>query len=389
MSETHKEIIETVCKFLPAWKELEAGDISVSSFSGGYVNTLWLVSLPEDSVITPRTVLYRVYGGNYLPRDLLENWSCLLTEEEEVLIAYEHGKRGWGPKIFGIFPGGRIEEFIPSHTLTCLESENLDIATDIARAYARFHSMDLPLEKNRLKRLGRSFNHDKLTYFKDFDPDFPFESPTDLNELLAFPLDHELKWVHFVAEQITCKKALLTLDTNFSNILIREDNEPKKLKAVLVDYEVAVYGNRGVDIGGHFACRFIDRKDEAYEEKGLKESGIQYPKEEFRRMFIRQYLQELETLNPKIFNEDGLDSEEHLLMESDLGSLTYALYRLQFTFKICDLLRHPNIFFLLPLFINFYKEYKKLFIDKYKWPSILPQERNCWLPVGLRKKSEN
>lgn len=33
------------------------------------------------------------------------------------------GRRGWGPQVYGFFPGGRLEEFIEgSHTLTADES---------------------------------------------------------------------------------------------------------------------------------------------------------------------------------------------------------------------------------------------------------------------------
>jgi choline/ethanolamine kinase len=381
--ECSEEIIENVRRFLPSWKDIETKDITISPFSGGYVNTLWLVSSKEDKNAKPSSILYRTYGGNFLPREILKMWSCLLSETEEVMVAYEHGRRGWGPQVFGVFPGGRIEEYIPSTVLLPKSATDLQISLDIARAYARFHSMDIPIEKDRLEQLGRDYKSQSNSYFKDFDPDFPFETPVSLEEILKFPLLDELDWVSLVTKEITCKKVFLTLDTNYNNILVRNVVERDQLKVVLVDYEVAVYGSRGIDLGGHFACRIVDKKDETCEEKGLKPSDIEYPNEHFRRAFVREYLQEWKSVGK--FDPE-VDNEEHLLMECDLGSLTYALYRINFTIKMCDLLRHPNMFFLLPLFISFYQKHKKYFVSKYKWKSILPQDRNCWLPIGIRNQ---
>lgn len=382
-SQTSVEILENVRKFIPSFSAIHSRDITVLSFSGGYVNTLSLVSAAQGIDVSPKTVVYRVYGNNFLARDILSKWSCLLNETEEILVAYEHGRRGWGPKVFGVFPGGRIEEYIPSHVLTSTEATDLTIALDIATAYARFHSMDFPFDKDRLDRLGKNYEEESVSYFKDLDPNFPFETPINLQEVLAFPLLDELHWISLVSKEIAAKKVFLQLDTNYGNILVRDTVEENQLKVVLIDYEVAVHGSRGVDIGGHFVCRLIGKKDESFEEKGRTVSGLSYPDEDFRRAFVRQYLKEWKSLKKSL---DDNDTEDHLLMESDLGALTYALYRLNFTFKICDLLRHPNLFFLLLLFINFYTEHKKKFISKYQWKSTLPKERNCWLPTAMRNE---
>ena len=107
--------------------------------SGGLSNFLYYVSLPnnndsntiDDSTIStkrtrkesyhnimePTKVLLRIYGQSH-GENALEN---MLTESVVFALLSE---RQLGPKLHGIFPGGRIEQYIPVninfvHHLTC------------------------------------------------------------------------------------------------------------------------------------------------------------------------------------------------------------------------------------------------------------------------------
>lgn len=99
-------------------------------FSGGLSNFLYYVSLPsskKDSVNgsisttkrtrkesyhnqvlepTPGSVLLRIYGQTHGEHAL----ETMLTESVVFALLSE---RQLGPKLHGIFPGGRIEQYIP------------------------------------------------------------------------------------------------------------------------------------------------------------------------------------------------------------------------------------------------------------------------------------
>ena len=74
--------------------------------SGGLTNYLYLCSLPDDIKLKenePRKVLIRIHG------DIVDKKQRFY----EAIIFTLLSERGIGPKTYGIFYSGRIEEFIP------------------------------------------------------------------------------------------------------------------------------------------------------------------------------------------------------------------------------------------------------------------------------------
>lgn len=97
----------------------------IDIYSGGLSNFLYYVSLPNTkdisenpisskrtrkesyhNVCEPTKVLLRIYGQSH-GENALEN---MLTESVVFALLSE---RQLGPKLHGIFPGGRIEQYIP------------------------------------------------------------------------------------------------------------------------------------------------------------------------------------------------------------------------------------------------------------------------------------
>jgi thiamine kinase-like enzyme len=75
---------------------------SVKQVSGGITNQLFRCT------VGARSVLIRIYGRNtevLIARELDEKVSCLL------------GERGFGPRIYGRFGNGRVEEWLPGRAL--------------------------------------------------------------------------------------------------------------------------------------------------------------------------------------------------------------------------------------------------------------------------------
>lgn len=103
-------------------------------FSGGLSNWLFHVSLPSDvhpRGTEPSQVLLRLYGQTHGDRAL----EALITESVIFTLLSE---RRLGPKLHGVFPGGRIEEYIPVSFVSIiysLSSEFLDNFVKITFSY--------------------------------------------------------------------------------------------------------------------------------------------------------------------------------------------------------------------------------------------------------------
>lgn len=85
----------------------------------------------------PHTLLFRVYGPSS---------DALISRSEELRILHVLSTQyGIGPRIFGTFTNGRVEEFFPSRALTAQELRDPIISRGIARRMRELHSVDLRL----------------------------------------------------------------------------------------------------------------------------------------------------------------------------------------------------------------------------------------------------
>jgi choline kinase len=85
----------------------------------------------------PPTLLLRIYGTSS---------DALISREEELRILYVLSTAyGLGPKVYGTFGNGRVEQFFPSRALTAEEMRTPDISQGIARRMRELHSVDLGL----------------------------------------------------------------------------------------------------------------------------------------------------------------------------------------------------------------------------------------------------
>ena len=82
--------------------------------SGGLSNYLYLCSLPADRYpdVYPNTVLLRLYGPI-----LQDNPDVTVTLNSVIFTLL--AEKGMGPKLFGIFNGGRLEEYLPVFFSVC------------------------------------------------------------------------------------------------------------------------------------------------------------------------------------------------------------------------------------------------------------------------------
>lgn len=244
--------------------------------------------------------------------NILESDSDILS----TIVSYEMSRRGLGPKLYGVFSGGIIQEYIDSHTLTCEESIDPVIYRDVAISIAHVHSIEgLPLKMSgNIPKPDdlMKIPIDKIEYWKRHEGIKKFN--LDLNLMLSFDFLKEMEYLRMKCNEVKMRKNLILYDMNYGNILVHNHSKANGRKVVLIDYDAAHYGYRGIDIGSFFfhrsANNCMDPKIHTPRFFTLNE----------KRKFLNIYQQEIKRLNIwKDFDENGIDSIENLLLESIIG----------------------------------------------------------------------
>ena len=245
------------------------------------------------------------------------------------------GRRSLGPKVYGLIKGGWIEEYIDSHTLTSEESADPAISRDIALSLAAIHAIKgLPLKKTPdgaamndfLEKIQtipskRSQYEEAAEKFENFDLDFMFR----------FEFAQEINWLVNIINQLKMRKSFILNDMNYLNCLVLNDANKmdgdmdankRRMRVILIDYDMAHHDYRGFDLGIHFLNRVFNFG--AKDDRVIK--GALFPSEEEKRRFLAIYQQEIKRLNVwNDFDEDGVDSVDNLLIESLIGQCYYCL----------------------------------------------------------------
>ncbi|XP_071974087.1 choline kinase alpha isoform X1 [Engystomops pustulosus] len=322
------------CKeFLPgAWRFLEEERFHISVIRGGLSNMLFHCSLPEDEVCLgnePRSVLLRLYGAilqmscnkgenqetqreNFFQvtsmHSLRRGAAAMVMESVMFAILAE---RSLGPKLYGIFPQGRLEQFIPSRKLETEELGLPDISAEIAQKMARFHDMSMPFNKEPKWLFGTMEKYLKQV----LKIKFTRESHTrKLNKLLSYNLPKEMTNLRALLEATQSPVVFCHNDCQEGNILLldgRENSEKQKL--MLIDFEYSSYNYRGFDIGNHF-CEWI--YDYTYQNfPFFKANFSNYPTKKQQLHFISSYMAEFQPGFENLSNEERSIVENEMLIE--------------------------------------------------------------------------
>uniref|UniRef100_A0A4W3IZJ4 ethanolamine kinase n=1 Tax=Callorhinchus milii TaxID=7868 RepID=A0A4W3IZJ4_CALMI len=235
---------------------------SVSLSQWGLSNLLYLCSLPEAVLSVgeePRQVLLRVYGA------ILQVMSCCCPQGVDSLVLESVmfavlAERALGPRLYGVFPHGRLEQYIPSRRLLTHELGLPDISAEIAVKMSRFHAMVMPFNK---------------------EPKWLFET-----------MDRYLKQISQLSSLLLSTRSPVVFchnDCQEGNILLLENREPSSPdKLMLIDFEYSSYNYRGFDMGNHF-CEWM--YDYTYDQWPFFTASIQkYPTREQQLHFLRHYL---------------------------------------------------------------------------------------------------
>ncbi|KAI2561404.1 choline kinase alpha [Homo sapiens] len=314
------------CKeFLPgAWRGLREDEFHISVIRGGLSNMLFQCSLPDTTATLgdePRKVLLRLYGAILQMRSCNKEGSEQAQKENEfqgaeamvlesVMFAIL-AERSLGPKLYGIFPQGRLEQFIPSRRLDTEELSLPDISAEIAEKMATFHGMKMPFNKEPKWLFGTMEKYLKEVLRIKFTEESRIKK---LHKLLSYNLPLELENLRSLLESTPSPVVFCHNDCQEGNILLLEGREnSEKQKLMLIDFEYSSYNYRGFDIGNHF-CEWM--YDYSYEKYPFFRANIRkYPTKKQQLHFISSYLPAFQNDFENLSTEEKSIIKEEMLLE--------------------------------------------------------------------------
>jgi thiamine kinase-like enzyme len=307
--------------FTIEWASTDLSVVHTKQVTGGLINSLQLIWRDNAAITEPSAVLIRHFGRS---GEIEEppSTSTTLSAAQQAIVHWEMSRKGWGPRVYGFFAGGRLEEYyVDSHTLTSAESMQPALRRDVARAYARLHSLRLPLRRDGFQLILREYVESARSNRADVVASLrAVDHPVAKQYAAMFETTDwfsELEWVAGLFEKQDCKITVTHGDTNYLNILVKPDATSDS-RIVLIDYETVCYSYRGFDIGGHFTERMY-----CYSQTDSQLTGYSAPDAEEQRVFCEVYLDELRALGEALSERDTV---KQLLLEASIGRLWHSLF---------------------------------------------------------------
>jgi choline/ethanolamine kinase len=292
--------------------------------------------------------------------------------EGEVLIFHLMDINGIGPKLLGVFDGGRIEQFLEGYDqLSNEDCANPDVMARFARKLAKLHSLKVPVKKTpkNLVRIIRDNFEKHWPNYRDFmiEREYPPGTTEEMKKAVQFSIDYDwfklIDWFEQTLSTVRTRVVFTHNDMNRANCMVHPTRTDED-KLVLLDFEFCGYNHRGCDIGHHFKNRSIDVKKFTEGENAF-DSTIPYPSEEERRHFVKAYLE----IAKESYDDpdESLDNEDQLLLEAEFYGGLYALFFTSFMLCSIEQFRHvafpihPGV--LMASFIQDYEARQKNTMD--------------------------
>jgi len=117
------------------WQESELTPdlIKISKVSGSLTNAVFFVSCPSEPIIP--TLLLRIYGSSS---------GALISRPRELHTLHILSSRyRIGPRVYGTFGNGRVEEYFDSVTLVASDLRDENVSRWIGARMAELHCVDI------------------------------------------------------------------------------------------------------------------------------------------------------------------------------------------------------------------------------------------------------
>ncbi|KAI9066690.1 kinase-like protein [Trametes sanguinea] len=280
----------------PSWSEPEITPdaITIQKVSGSLTNAVFFVSCPP--VANARTVLLRVYGPSS---------GSLISRPRELHTLHVLSSRYHiGPRVYGTFENGRVEEYFDSTALTAADLRDQQISAWIGARMAELHGVDIDaVEPDARVADGPEKGQVQLGVQKNVKSWLP--SAREVLNLPGAPaevragLDLDrferewgmyLSWLHQKeASEGMSPRVFSHNDAQYGNLLrlrTLKEGEPAHRQIIVVDFEYASPNPAAFDIANHFHEWTADYHGPT---PHLLDAS-RYPTPEQRRNFYRAYL---------------------------------------------------------------------------------------------------
>lgn len=362
------EALQIVCKFFTPWSSVRGENVRLTKLTGGMMNTVQLLQCKErldDSC--PREIIIRTSGGGLLHDSSIDERRNSPVEEN--LVFFQASNLGIGPRLYGVYDGGRLEEFISGHLLRPDECNDKCILSQIANVYAIYHSMNIPLSNDKFMLCYYNHVVDLFSNWMSYrHTDWSVKGKRKEDEetwhlINNFDYLRELSCLTSLLTVIESKEVLLHADANYTNFIVRDDEDinDDRSRIIIIDYEWSMKGPRSLDLGAFFCNRLFDWP------RGGVSTGFEILPREERKHFLSEYYAKSQQLN-----FDAKDTLDKVLEEADLGILFYLILFSGLVLKFATF--DSKFSSTPPLFFTNYLKYKGQFVLKYpKWLKYLPE----------------
>lgn len=262
--------------------------VNLRTFSGGASNLLYCCHLAKDIVVAngePSQILIRFYGDQ--------------SKTDEIAIQCRIfdmlSRQSLGPKLYGTFEGGRLEEFLPANSLTCNEIRDPEISRIISEKLAVVHSLNVPINKDESWLIERL-----QEWTEDISSDIESigiveHSKDTARKLLSIDFQREIQFIkEEVFEKSTSIKVFSHNDLHQGNILFAEPSKQRptlKERIVFIDFEYCSYNYRAYDIANHLCEWLFQYGDQDYPHFTCYQE--KFPTRDEQLNFIHHYLSEI------------------------------------------------------------------------------------------------
>lgn len=211
--------------------------------------------------------------------------------------------RGLGPKLYAKFDDGRLEEYLPSNSLTCRQLWSNDISTIIAKKLAVVHSLNVPVINKEESWLLDKLNlwSEQLTT-NDFNISDNYlrikQDTIDIaRKLLKINFREEINFIRKIFQHSKSPKVFSHNDLHQGNILFAESSKRRSTleeRIVFIDFEYCSYNYRGYDIANHFCEWLFEYGTPEYPH--FRYFQDKFPTIDEQKNFVHHYLKQIHRL---------------------------------------------------------------------------------------------
>ncbi|KAF9243866.1 choline kinase cytoplasm [Melanogaster broomeanus] len=281
---------------VPVWStaQVDPTSLSIRKVSGSLTNAVYFVSYPPSSPVP--TLLLRIYGSS--------SGSLISRSHELHTLHILSSRYHIGPRIYGTFSNGRIEEYFDSVTLGPTDLRDNTISRWIGARMAELHSVELsavegPLTISSLE--GKSWEIGVKKNVKTWLPiarEVLAHPNVDESDRLALSLDifcekwaRYMRWVsHAEKTEGASRRVFAHNDAQYGNLLRLTgklaEGTPEHRQIVVVDFEYASPNPLAFDVANHFH----EWTSDYFSSTPHLLDPSRYPTAEQRRNFYQAYL---------------------------------------------------------------------------------------------------